>query len=93
MSFDEIKQLLKNSASVVVMEDDRPAYIVMNYSFFEKIMNDEGKEKVSGKSFKPELNYSLEKLTNNLTLEELEEDLHKEEENSGASISLSDLPV
>lgn len=42
MEIHELKKLVKNSTAVVVLEDNEPAFVVMNYQTYQNIA--EGKE-------------------------------------------------
>ena len=89
MLFDKIKQLLKNGApSVVILENEKPAYVIMEYSFFEKMVS---AEKGARKNIEMDM---LDSVVQSLNLDEMEEervDDMSEEEN--AKFNLSDLPV
>jgi hypothetical protein len=89
MFFDKIKRLLKNgTSSVVILENERPAYVIMDYAFFEKMALAE-----SGARKNIEINMS-DNVVQSLNLDELEEesvDDVLEEEN--VEFNLSDLPV
>jgi len=86
MLLEKIKQLLKNGVpSVVVFENEKPAYVIMEYSFFENIVP--AKTEMNEKNSKDEL-------TKNLILEDIEdENVDYVQGGEGVKLCLSDLPV
>mgnify|MGYP001572117607 CR=1 FL=1 len=89
MLLNKIKQLLKNGASsAVILENEKPAYVIMEYSFFEKLIPAES-----------ELSKSVEvdasdDAVQNLMLDELEEEIaYDVSEEKDIKFSLSDLPI
>lgn len=89
MLLNKIKQLLKNGASsAVILENEKPAYVIMEYSFFEKMVPAESE---LGESIEVD---ASDDPAQNLMLDELEEesasDVLKEKD---IKFNLSDLPI
>ncbi len=91
MLLDKIKQLLKNGVlSAVILENEKPAYVIMEYSLFEKMVPAESE---LGKSISIEVDASNDP-AQNLMLDELEEESASDVlEEKDIKFNLSDLPI
>ncbi|KKR10202.1 MAG: hypothetical protein UT37_C0004G0031 [Parcubacteria group bacterium GW2011_GWA2_39_18] len=89
MWLDKIKQLLKNGlSSAVILENDKPAYVVMEYSFFEKMTL------ADNRAHKNIEAATSDDAVQNLMLDELEEENADDVlEEKDIKFSLSDLPM
>lgn len=45
MNIDELKKLIKNSTSVLVLDNGEPSFVVMNYKTYQEVAKEPGAEK------------------------------------------------